>query len=821
MIRLKISRPNFVLAATSLAFNVVALTTQAAPGHLTVQVDRPGAKVSPTFNGLMIEDISHSIDGGLYAELIQNRAFKDNADTPVHWAVVQEGGGAGTIALDKANPVPGTELTNCLRLDVAKAGPGMRVGAANDGYWGMPNYANATYQVSLYAKCAAGTPGTLTVGIESSDGSAAVTKPRSFQVDTTWKKYSFRLTSGKTGPLTAKNRFVISAQNPGTFWLSQVSLMPPTYHNRPNGTRVDLMNTLAAMKPKFLRLPGGNYLEGGTIAERFDWKKTIGDISQRPGHMNPWGYRSTDGFGLLEYLEWCEDLKIQPVLGIFAGYAIGGEYIAAGPKLAPYVQDALDEIEYVTGGPETTWGARRIKDGHPAPFPLNYVEIGNEDDNDKSGSYGGRYAQFYDAIKAKYPKLQIIATINVKGHAIDIRDDHYYRSPVDMALDSQHYDGYLRDGLKIFIGEWASQEGKPTPTLMAALGDAAWLTGLERNSDIVVMETYAPLLVNVSDDDIRWPTNLIGFDATGVYNSPSYYVQTMFADNTGDVMLPISLVQPPDTDTAAPMPRGKIGLGTYETQAEYKDIKVTSGGKTLYQKDFQQGDADWTLGQGDWKVQDGALRQTSPAIDCQAIAGDANWADYTYTLKARKISGKEGFLIQFHVQNESNRIIWNIGGWGNIRTALERYNDGVVREVGSTPMAIEAGRWYDIKIEVSGRTIRCSLDGKLITETTDNPPGTPNTIYAVASRELKTGDVILKVVNMGSEPQPLQIDLPGANGVAKTAAATVLSGNPEDVNSMISPRKIAPRSMIVSNVGKSFLPTFPAHSVTVMRVKAR
>ena len=819
---MKIFSRNFALAAAGLLLGAIALPTQAAPGHLTVQVDRPGVKISPIFNGLMIEDISHSIDGGLYAELIQNRDFKNDANAPAHWAVVQGGGGVGTITLDKDNPVPGTVLTNSLRLDITKAGAGSKVGAANEGYWGIPNFANHTYHASFYAKCAVGTTGTLAVGIESSDGKTEQGRPQIVTVTNQWAKYSVTLRLGAVAPLTAANRFVISSAQPGTFWLSQVSLMPTAYQNRPNGTRVDLMNSLAGMKPRFLRLPGGNYLEGNTIAERFDWKKTIGDISQRPGHQDPWGYRSTDGFGLLEYLEWCEDLKMQPLLAVFAGYALGGEHVSAGPELTPYVQDALDEIEYVTGGPNTTWGARRIADGHPAPFPLSYVEVGNEDNFDKSLSYDGRYAQFYDAIKAKYPNLQIIATMGVKGHVADVVDDHYYRSAVDMARDSRHYDGYSRTGPKIFVGEWASVEGSPTPTLQAALGDAAWLTGLERNSDLVIMESYAPLLVNINPGASQWVTNLIGLNATGSYNSPSYYMQAMFGANTGDVVLPVTLVQPTDSVTdATPMPRGKIGLGTWETQAEYKDIKVTFGGKTLYQKDFANGDADWALGQGEWKTQDGTFRQMSLASDCRASAGDAQWGDYTYTLKARKISGLEGFLIQFHLQDDGTRIWWNIGGWRNVRSALQRFNGGDVREIGSVPMVVETGRWYDIKIEVSGRSIRCSLDGKLITETTDTPPGVLEPLYAAASRDLKTGDVILKVVNMGSEPQPLQIDLSGANGIAKTAIATVLAGEPGDVNSMSSPLKIAPRSMVFSNIGKSFSPTFPAHSVTVLRVKTR
>ena len=276
------------------------------------------------------------------------------------------------------------------------------------------------------------------------------------------------------------------------------------------------MEKMAAMHPAFLRFPGGNYLEGNHINERFDWKKTIGPLVDRPTHPSPWGYLSTDGMGLLEFLGWCEDLKMAPVLAVYAGYSLAGEHVNPGADLEPYVQDALDEIEYVSGGTDTKWGAVRARDGHPEPFKLTYVEIGNEEWFDKSGSYDERYAQFSKAIKAKYPGLQLIATAPVKSAKPDVVDEHYYVRATQNFHDAAHYDtpggspasplhwdgGHFdqadRNGPKIFVGEWATREGSPTPNMGAALGDAAWMTGMERNSDLVVMAAYAPLLVNVN-----------------------------------------------------------------------------------------------------------------------------------------------------------------------------------------------------------------------------------------------------------------------------------------------------------------------------------
>ena len=237
--------------------------------------------------------------------------------------------------------------------------PGTRVGVANAGFWGIPVRPNAPLRVSFWAKATAGT-GPLTVDVESTDGRIAQGPRQSVTLTPQWKKYQFTLAQAyvKAG---ADNRFVLALNAPGTVWLTQVSAMPPTFNNRPNGTRIDLMQKMGAMKPAFLRMPGGNYLEGNTLAGRFNWKNTIGPLDQRLGNPGTWGYRSSDGFGLLEMLEWCQDLKMEPVLAVHAGYALNREHVVAGPDLAPYVQDALDEIEYVTGGPNTKWGAVRVK----------------------------------------------------------------------------------------------------------------------------------------------------------------------------------------------------------------------------------------------------------------------------------------------------------------------------------------------------------------------------------------------------------------------------------------------------------------------------
>jgi alpha-N-arabinofuranosidase len=448
------------------------------------------------------------------------------------WILVEDGASSAKISLDK-NTGPSQALPNSLRVEVTEATAFDPAGVLNGGYWGIPLRPNTTYHGSFYAKENSGDTGPVTASLVADQSGKVLASAVVSGIGTDWNQYKFTLKTGVIAP-SLDNHFVLTVAHPGSLWLNLVSLFPPTYHDRANGNRIDLMEKLAAMHPQFLRFPGGNYLEGDHLADWYDWKKTIGPRVDRPGHPSPWMYWSTDGLGLLEFFEWCEDLHMQPVLAVYAGYSLMHEHIDPGPALEPFVQSALDEIEYATGGADTKWGAQRAADGHPQPFHITYVEIGNEDWFDTSGSYDARYAQFYKAIKAKYPDLQLIATAPIKGMTPDVLDEHYYLRATDFFHDTTHYDKTDRNGPKIFVGEWATREGTPTPNMGAALGDAAWMTGLERNSDIIVMASYAPLLVNISPNAMQWDTDLIGYDALRSYGSPSYYAQVMFGSYIGD-----------------------------------------------------------------------------------------------------------------------------------------------------------------------------------------------------------------------------------------------------------------------------------------------
>ena len=562
-----------IVAVAAIPFSVAAQGPT-----LTIQVDHPTAKVSPMLYGLMTEEINHSYDGGIYAELVSDRSIGGGFGSLTNWQMVARGDSMEDISVDSTTG-PGTEQPRSLKMAVTAATESAPAGVENDGYWGIAVRPNITYTGSFWAKTDSdGVPVTISLQNDSSGAVAARTTVSGLTSE--WKEYKYTLKTGSVAA-SANNHLILTISRPATVWFDLVSLFPPTYRN--DGiTRPDIMNLLAAMHPKFLRLPGGNYLEGNSIAQRFDWKKTIGPWVDRPTHMSPWRYRSSDGMGLLEFLDWCQDLHMQPLLAIYAGYSLNRVHVNPGPDLQPYVEDALDEIQYVTGSADTKWGAERVKDGHAAPFPLKYVEVGNEDYNPNS-DYDGRFAQFYRAIKQAYPDLQVIATAPVKSVTPDVLDEHYYMTAQEAFKMAHHYDDHPRTGPKIFVGEWATREGNPTPDLQAALGDAAFLTGLERNSGLIIMASYAPLFVNVDPGAMQWPTDLIGYNALSSFGSVSYWMQVMFSDYLGTEVLDANLADAGPrifTSVTRNQAGHKLYIKIVNANSEAKTIHIALDGAT-------------------------------------------------------------------------------------------------------------------------------------------------------------------------------------------------------------------------------------------------
>lgn len=519
---------------------------------LTIDTKETKADASPILYGLMAEEVNYSYDGGLYAELIRNRSFKENNNAPIYWSLAEKN---SYIELDPKTPL-NKHLDVSLRWEVGSKEPTRLL---NEGYWGVPVYANTQYSVSFYAKASEEFDGPIGAALVSSDGKTNFAQGVIRSIGKEWKKYELVLKTGDMKPVF-DGKFALVTAGDGTIWLNLVSLFPSTWNDRPNGLRKDLMQMVVDLNPKFLRFPGGKYLQGNYINSRYKWEETLGDLSERPGHMGAWDYRSSDGMGLHEFLLCAEDLGAEPVLCLYAGFSPKDNAISAGMDLLPYVEEALNEIEYVIGPVDSEWGAKRAAAGHPEPFPLHYVEIGNEDWSDRSDSYHSRFAQFYDAIKRKYPQLKCISSVGndqsrrmVKGREPDVIDEHYSHSTQEfMENFGGYFDRYSRRGLQILVGEWTAYEDSSirpddqkskslncTPNMTAAIGDAMFMTEMERNADIVKMQSRAPLLANVNKTQRR--PSLIGYNASKVYGSPSYYALKMFSTNYGDEILSAEL----------------------------------------------------------------------------------------------------------------------------------------------------------------------------------------------------------------------------------------------------------------------------------------
>jgi alpha-L-arabinofuranosidase len=508
---------------------------QAQTATVTVQANQPAAVISSNLFGIFFEEISMAGDGGIYAELIRNRSFED-ASTPVQWMLVTNGVAAGSFAIDTSLPLSATN-TQALKL-TRTSGTGS-IGAVNNGYYGIPLVSGSAYNLGFYARSVGGFNGNIAVSLESTNGGTTYAQNTVGALTASWQHYSLSLTPNATDPSA---RLALRLSQNGSVCLDFVSLFPAqTFNQRTNGLRPDLANTLVGLKPSFMRFPGGSWVDGVSIANAYHWERTVGNPANRVPRYNLWGYMVDNGLGYQEYLQMCEDIGATPVFCVNAGLA--GSEVVAPANLGPWVQEALDAIQYSNGDTNTYWGGQRAANGHPAPFGLQYIEIGNEN---SGAAYNANYALFYNGIKSVYPGIHIIAdsfgTIPTSA-PVEMLDEHYYTSPATFAAYSTKYDSYSRSGPRIFVGEYAVAYAIPPATFAAtlqnALGEAAFMTGLERNSDIVQLACYAPLFCNLNNPS--WYPDLIYFNGTNVFGTPSYYVQQMFSLNRGDVVLPTTV----------------------------------------------------------------------------------------------------------------------------------------------------------------------------------------------------------------------------------------------------------------------------------------
>lgn len=811
-----------LLVAAGLVPTATAHAEDVTDYSITVDPAAKGAAIDDTMYGVFFEDINRAADGGLYAELVQNRSFEYSTDdnrsyTPLtSWTV----DGTGEVVNDAGR-------LNERNRNYLSLGAGSSV--TNAGYnTGIRVEQGKRYDFSVWAR--AGSASTLTVALK--DAAGALATARQVAVEGGWAKYRATFTATRT---SNRGRLAVAANDAAA--LDMVSLFPrDTYRNQQNGLRKDLAEKIAALHPGFVRFPGGCLVNTGSMEDysaasgwqrkrSYQWKDTVGPVEERATNANFWGYNQSYGLGYYEYFRFSEDIGAMPLPVVPALVTGCGQNKAVDDEalLKRHIQDTLDLIEFANGPATSKWGKVRAEMGHPRPFRLTHLEVGNEEN--LPDEFFDRFKQFRAAIEAEYPDITVVSNsgpddagttfdtawkLNREAN-VEMVDEHYYNSPNWFLQNNDRYDSYDRGGPKVFLGEYASQGN----AWKNGLSEAAFMTGLERNADVVKLASYAPLLAN--EDYVQWRPDLVWFNNRASWNSANYEVQKLFMNNVGDRVVPSKATTTPDV--SGPI-TGAVGLSTWSTGAAYDDVKVTAAdGATLLSDDFSGDASKWTqTGAGSWSVQDGQYVQTDTAAENTMVqAGDPSWHDYDLHVKATKKSGKEGFLVAFGVKDTGNYYWWNLGGWNNTQSAVEQAVDAGKGTLLTKAGSIETGRAYDIDVKVRGRQVTLYLDGQEWGGFTDDKPAEP--FRQVVTKDARTGDLIVKVVNAQPAEARTAIDLGGAR-VASTARVTTLAADQDAVNTETD-APVTPATSTFSGATDRFTYTFPANSVTFVRLKQR
>lgn len=811
-------KPNNILLSALLAS---ALTANAQV-KINVDVANPGVKVSPNLYGIFFEDINHAADGGLYAELISNRSFEDSDNTTPTWRTkAADGATISTQLVNKAllNNAQG----KALQINVA-ARQNATASLVNEGFWGINAVQGRTYKLSLWAK--GSYKGGVKARLISADGKSVYAETTvDAKMGKKWSKFTAELTANANDP---KAQFELVFDGKGTITLDVVSLFPPTFMNRENGLRPDLAQLLYNIRPKFVRFPGGCYVEGQESPENaFHWEKTIGPIEERPGHKNVnWRYRTSDGMGFDEYLQLAEDLNAKPLYVVNVGLWHGG--MTPVDSIQPWIDECMNALEYANGPVTSKYGALRAKNGHPEPYNIEYLEIGNENNQPdpalQSDHYYERFKKFKDAVLAKYPNMHLIGNVVAWGddnptwdsnESVELLDEHYYRNPAWFAKNFRKYDGYDRKGSEIYVGEYAVTQGFGNMgSLDAALGEAVYMMGIENNSDIVTMASYAPIFANLNDR--MWAPDMIQFTSDRVFGTPSYYVQNLMANNVGTRVLNVKQDNPYSYGEVQVKPAVcRVGMGTWATQASFEDKGYTDVEGKALPMTLQELPTDIN---GDWKVDGGVIKQTSNGESCIRLnPGEITADGYIYKVRARKDSGNEGFMLIFNYVDDKNYCWLNLGGWNNTQHGIEQIVGGAKGQAATVSGTIETGRWYDIELKVVGDSVYASLDGKQIFATKLRANTLPG-VFSTATLDENTGEVILKVANTSSENTTAEICLQGKTiKGAKLIRLTAKNGQEE--NTIDNPTNVHPTETFVTTSSDGGIVEIPANSLNIFRLK--
>lgn len=854
--------------------------------------------ISELLYGIFIEDINFAADGGLYAEMVQNRSFEftklASGNEKHAWSNV--GKVTAEVVKNDNKGCLNANNPNYMVLENTSTEPS---GISNIGFLdGMSIVKGAKYQFSIYARGIDEYTGPLHISILNGKNLAAEGTIKNISAE--WKKYELTLTSSVTSYTDVQLQVMIDK---GKAAIDMVSLFPEdTYKGRKNGLRKDLAEKLEALNPAFLRFPGGCVVEGVNLDGAYEWKDSIGvgadgeplefngtygDVAARRQGQNIWTNENTTedkypcfmsyGLGFFEYFQLAEDLGAigVPVVNCGISCMIGNPNAPSpdinSKEFKRYVQDALDLVEFCKGDASTKWGAVRASLGHKEPFQLKYIGIGNEQWGNKFYKHYEAFVDAFDEAKTKNPELyggvelMFSAGVDDGDSGVDYMpaykeaadwltkhpgktildfagaiDHHYYNDPEWFLNHADYYDekNYSRDtasmtnsqfggGINVFLGEYAARSN----TLKAALSEAAYMTGLERNGDIVKMAAYAPLFGNLTA--MHWAPDLIWFNNHTSTSSINYYVQKIFANNAGSSLLKSDFA---GAEIKGNPFKGKVGVGTWSTSAEFDNVKIVNNktDEVLAQDDFSKDNfsKNWQkVSDGNWSVKNGRLVQSSTNTDTTKYAttgtvayfGDKNWSDYTFTVDAVKTGGKEGFLIPFAVNNSKNNYFWNIGGWGNTVSCLQQVSNGTKSDQMHGTIKncrLITGETYKLKVVVTDNHVKCYLNDTLYVDT-DLPKSSNAESYQVVSTD-KTGDIIIKMVNVTGYPKTFAIDIKGAQMISGTASVDVVAGDSLNNDNILEKEEdVTMKSSEISGIEKQFNYTVPQYSVTVLRVKTK
>ena len=526
-----------------------------------------------------------------------------------------------------------------------------------------------------------------------------------------------------------------------------------------------------------------------------------------------WGYRTSDGLGYHEYLQLAEDLGAKPLYVVNVGIWHGG--MTPYDSIQPWIDECMNALEYANGPVTSKYGAMRARNGHPEPFGIEYLEIGNEnnqpDPRQQSDHYYERYNQFYKAIRAKYPDMKIIGNVvawgddNPKWNSklpVDLLDEHYYRSPDWFAAAFHKYDTYDRQGPKVYVGEYAVTNGYGNlGNMNAALGEAVYMMGMENNADVVELASYAPIFVN--ENDARWRPDMIRFSSSRVMGTPSYYVQQLMPQHLGTQVVKVVQNDPYKDKPRKPLTpkQNRVGFGTWNTRATFETDK---------EMDFVR---------GDWQKEGSNVRQKGRQDATLCIEKNIIDSDhYTCRFRARKDEGAEGFIIVFNYVDDKNYCWANFGGWTNTQHAIEQISNGGKLLTDSKRGHVEPGRWYDVTLQVAGDSVKAWLDNELVFDTVLKHDETKG-IFSSATIDDTAGELIVKVANTSDAATTARLNLmhftPGSARVVRLAANDGM-----EENTLHAPTNIHPTEQLLTPENGSVLLDVPPYSLNIVRIKS-